>query len=144
MTAILLTNIDGVSIGNVHTHSRALLLWDNQARGFLYNRVTPSFNVWLASLEYTIEPLEVNGLPLRAADLRLATRDAEGVTLRLMLCTDNDDPVNVTTFETASPEQIWEVLDRRIVAYWQAPYFLESRQVSIHDARRTVGIMPVR
>lgn len=138
--AILFTNIDGISIGDVHAHAHALLLADKRARGFLYNSVTPTFAVQLASLEYQVKPVECAGTPLRGIDLVVSTPSSH-LELRVNLTNGNDDPINITAFDRdRSYEEIWNVMNRRIVAYWTAPYFLESRQVSIHDARQHVGI----
>ena len=146
--ATLFTNIDNVSIGNVHTSSHALLLDHHQGpsghrywrlRGFLYNSVTPTAEIELESPEYVTNPADGFG---RSYLWSFKGRNQRLIEVGMVL-TFNDEPLNVTEFEgtpTLDYEKIWTTMNRRIVAYWDAPYFLESRQVSIHDARRNVHI----
>jgi len=146
---VLITNLLDLTVDaggcKVRTHANALVLWDRgsdeksgprfRALGFHNEAGNPTFDIMLPSIDWSIEPqsywrsfvLTVAGLP--------------GV--RLVLTTDytNDLPLDIERLEGAGARTGWsDLLLRKVLRYYHAPYFILGQQVETERARRTLGV----
>lgn len=173
---VLITNLETVTIGAVRTWSHALLLQDDgaderhrlggprfRARGFSYDAATPTFDMALESIDYTIEPASSphwfigdsgEAKPLsRGGIMRIQAPvlDRE-VEMQLVAEIGNEEPLDIEVFERPAgdksgrfySETLWPTLERKIVQYWHAPFFLARTQVPVEQARYALGVKGVR
>ena len=141
---VLITNLMDVSIetsfGNVRTHTNALALLDQgpestgpryRAYGFHNEAANPTFDLMLPSFEWSIEPQSYH----RAFALCIAGQPGA----RMILTTDfaNELPLDIERFEGEAASRGWgDLLVRKVLRYYHAPYFILGKQFSTEDARR--------
>ena len=144
---VLITNLLDVSIetgfGNVMTHTNALVLLDRGAKensgpryrayGYHNEAANPTFSLMLPSFEWTIEPQEYR---------RAFALCVDGAP-RMMLTTDfaNELPLDIARFEGAVASRDWgDLLMRKVLRYYHAPYFILGQQLETERARKVLGV----
>jgi len=146
---VLITNLLDVSIetgfGNVVTHTNALVLLDRgpdektgpryRAYGFHNEAANPTFNLVLPSFDWTIEPQSYR----RAFALCIVGQPGP----RMMLTTDfaNELPLDIERLEGEAAQRGWgDMLVRKVLRYYHAPYFILGQQLDTELARRALGV----
>jgi hypothetical protein len=146
---VLITNLLGVGINTgshtITTHTNALVLLDrgpddgNGSRyrmyGYHNEAGNPTFDLMLPSFNWTIEP---------QACRRSFTLLVEGlVGLRFVLASDfsNELPLDIERLEGEEAERGWaDLLMRKVLRYYHAPYFIIGRQLQTERARAALGV----
>lgn len=146
---VLITNLLDVAIeadfGKVRTHTNALVLSDRgpedgtgprfRAYGFHNEAANPTFDLLLPSFDWTIEPQSYK----RAFTLCFAGQCGP----RMTLTTDfaNDAPLDIERLEILDGQPHWgDMLMRKVLRYYHAPYFIVGRQLDADFARKALGI----
>ena len=146
---VLITNLSDVSIetsfGKICTHANALVLSDlggessgprYRAHGFHNEAANPTFDLVLPSFDWTIEPQPSYR---KGFVLCVAGKDAP----RLLLTSDiwNEEPLDIVQMERTDAS--WsDLLTRKVLRYYHAPYFVLGRTVDADKAREALGVEP--
>ena len=146
---VLITNLLDVvfdtSAGKVMTHTNALVLCDRgpdagsgpryRAYGFSNEASNPTFDLVLPSFDWSIEPQSYQ----RAFALCFAGQPGPC----MMLTTDfaNDLPLDIVRLEGEDARYGWgDLLMRKVLRYYHAPYFLIQQQIETAVARKRLGV----
>lgn len=120
---ILFTNLQSVTIGDVRTFTKALLLQDLtitnrqlRVRGFGTGPSWETFDIFLRdSIDY-----ELTGIHHLHVYTSYKLTLEDGLELELATM-DTDRPGDVQTFEGVPVTDVWEVLKRKVPFYWNCP-----------------------
>ena len=132
----LFTNLECVTIGAVRTYTHALLLCDDEGlprrrqckvRGFGTDPAWPTFDIFVDSLEYTMEDAQGNLFKLK--DDGTTEAIITGAILKLkdgpeihLVAQNQEHSIDIQTFEGEDIiEDIWEVLKEKVPHYWDRP-----------------------
>lgn len=165
---VLITNLDSVNIGAVRTFTNALLLVDDgenhlgpryRARGFHNEAGNPTFDVALPSIDYTVTqdpiPAAFAGMKVNSPESRgghftfKATKGAahSPAAVTLDLCADigNELGLDVQRFEGPDDKgnlisSIWDVMVRKVVRYYHAPFIMLLQQHSATAVASALGV----
>jgi len=147
---VLITNLLDVSIdtrsGKVRTHTNALVLSDlganddsgarYRAHGFRNEAGNPTFDLTLPSFDWTIEPQAYT----RCHVLCFAGKSAPKITLTTDFA--NDEPLDIERLDRT--DNRWgDLLLRKVLRYYHAPYIVLGQQLDADQARRALGIESV-
>ena len=144
--SVLITNLLDVSIetglGHVTTHTNALMLLDQGAKssgpryrvyGYHNEAANPTFSLMLPSFEWAIDPQEYR---------RSFALCIDGAP-RMMLTTDfaNELPLDIKCFEGEIACRGWgDMLMRKVLRYYNAPYFILGQQFETERTRKALGV----
>jgi hypothetical protein len=152
---VLITNLLDVSIdagfGKVRTHTNALVLTDQGAgsdgpryrlHGFYNECGHLTFDMLLPSFDWTIEPQEY-----KRAFMLCVAGGAGKPAAKIELLTDfaNDQPLDIERFDvTDDNRSTWgELLFRKVLRYYHAPYIVLGQQFEADKARQALGVESV-
>ena len=150
---VLITNLLDVvidtSIGKITTHTNALVLFDRgsddrygpsgpryRAYGYRNEASNPTFDLMLPSFDWSIEPQSYR----RAFTLCVAAQP------HMTLMTDfaNDLPLDIERLEGEDARRgLTDLLMRKVLRYYHAPYFVIGQQVETELARKALGVEEV-
>jgi hypothetical protein len=142
---ILITNLMEVAVGNVRTHTNALLLVDQgpdesgpryRAYGFHNEASNLIFDVTLPSFKWSIEMQEYKRLFL------LHVAGKEPVTFRLLTDFANDAPLDIEQLVEDGERFERQVLEK-VLRYYHAPYILLGQQLRAELARKEFSVEPI-
>ena len=152
---VLITNLLDVSVdagfGEVRMHTNALVLTDRIAgsdgpryrlHGFYNECGHLTFDMVLPSFDWTIEPQEY-----KRAFMLCVAGAAGKPSAKIKLYTDfaNDEPLDIERFNVTDANRgTWgELLTRKVLRYYHAPYFILGQQIEASKARRALGVESV-
>ena len=146
---VLITNLFDVSIetsfGKITTHANAVVLSDSggdgsgpryRVHGFHNEAANPTFDLVLPSFDWMIEPHP----SYKKGSVLSVAGNAE---LKILLTTDiwNEDPLDIVQMERTDAS--WsDLLTRKVLRYYHAPYFVIGRTVDADAAREALGVEP--
>ena len=142
---VLITNLLDVSIdtsfGRVRTHTNALVLSDRgpddktgaryRAHGFRNECGNPTFDLTLPSFDWSIESKSFR----RAFALCFA--GVPGPKIELAANFTNDEPLDI---EKDLPKSWGDVLMRKVLRYYYAPYIVLGQQLEAEHVRKVLGV----
>jgi hypothetical protein len=147
---VLITNLLDVSMdtgfGKMRTHTNALVLIDRgpddktgtryRAHGFCNEVGNPTFDMALPSFDWSIESKSFR----RAFVLCFAGEP--GPRIELAADFTNDAPLDIERWDRPDGTQdVWgDVLVRKVLRYYYAPYIMLGRQFTAESARKTFGV----
>lgn len=148
---ILFTNLHEVTIGDVRTHSNAMIFVDNgvpssgpryRAQGFRNEASTLTFDMTLPTIEYDIRTPPTGGL---CSVIELRTKmGKKPVTLNLCLQFPGDEPLDIQRWDNSESEidiaKVYETLLAKVVQYYRAPFILINQQWRIEDFATLIGV----
>lgn len=162
---VLFVNIDYVTVGDVRTYSRALLLQQDEdpmeargttarcrLRGFLTDPALPTFDLIVPNFDYELirvpRPSWIPGQD--DGEIRHAVLGGSGWRDDIRLSSDVNSSMGVRTIrfpDDAQIELVWDGLVREVAAYWTAPAMPIRHFESADGVRRVLGVTsrdPVR
>lgn len=132
---VLFTNLEWVTIGNIRTYTHALLVDSEglprqrqcKVRGFGTDPAWPTFDIFVDSVEYTLEDAQGNLFQLKEDGSTEALVRGGILKLKggpeLRLTTQNREAsLDIQTFEGEDLILgIWDILKKNVAKYWRDP-----------------------